>query len=160
MTSATNRPARVGVITDQTGALSFMGTANVNVAKMVIDDINAGGGLLGRPIELFVEDSATDAELARLLEPRAPRPDLRLSAVRKFNDTGLRAGVAIAPVLPGITDSPKQLDALVKAAAEAKARNAFCLGDIERALRPAGAVTMSSNCGEIHSTYYAARRIV
>ncbi len=55
-----SRPARVGLITDQTGALSFMGAANVNLAKMVIDDINARGGLLGRLIELFVADSATD----------------------------------------------------------------------------------------------------
>ena len=62
MTSAINRSARVGLVTDQTGALSFMGIANVNVAKMVIDDINASGGLLGRPVELFVEDSATDDE--------------------------------------------------------------------------------------------------
>ena len=38
--TAINRPARVGVITDQTGALSFMGIANVNLAKMVIEDIN------------------------------------------------------------------------------------------------------------------------
>ena len=50
-----------------------MGIANVNLAKMVIDDINARGGLLGRPIELFVEDSATDdavaeAAAARLVE--------------------------------------------------------------------------------------------
>jgi DNA repair photolyase len=66
-----------------------------------------------------------DVELARLLEPRAPRPDLRLEAVRKFNEAGLRAGVAIAPVLPGITDSPKSLDAVVKAAAEAKAQWIF-----------------------------------
>ena len=64
MTSTINRPARVGLITDQTGALSFMGIANVNVTKMVIDDINARGGLLGRPIELFVEDSATDDDVA------------------------------------------------------------------------------------------------
>ena len=48
--SATGRPARVGIITDQTGPLSFMGIANVNVARMVIDDINARGGLLGRPV--------------------------------------------------------------------------------------------------------------
>ena len=53
-----------GVITDQTGALSFMGIANANVAKMVIDDINARGGLLGRPVELFIEDSATDDSVA------------------------------------------------------------------------------------------------
>jgi DNA repair photolyase len=66
-----------------------------------------------------------DVELARLLEPRAPRPDLRIDAVRKFNEAGLRAGVAIAPVLPGITDLPRSLDAVVKAAAEAKAQWIF-----------------------------------
>jgi ABC-type branched-subunit amino acid transport system substrate-binding protein len=52
-------PIKVGVIADQTGPLSFAGTANANVAKMVIDDINARGGLLGRPIDLILEDSAT-----------------------------------------------------------------------------------------------------
>src|SRR5438874_3484975 len=64
MTTSTHRPARVGVITDQTGPLSSMGVANANVATMVIDDINAAGGLLGHPIELFIEDSATDDDTA------------------------------------------------------------------------------------------------
>ena len=73
MTSTIDRPARVGVITDQTGALSFMGIANVNVAKMVIDDINSRGGLLGRPVELFVEDSATDDDVARAAAATARR---------------------------------------------------------------------------------------
>ena len=50
---------KVGVIADQTGPLSFVGIANANVAKMVIDDINAKGGLLGRQIDLYLEDSAT-----------------------------------------------------------------------------------------------------
>ena len=50
---------KVGVIADQTGPLSFVGIANANVARMVIDDINAQGGLLGRPLELYLEDSAT-----------------------------------------------------------------------------------------------------
>src|SRR5690349_10382610 len=59
-----DRSARVGLVTDQTGALSFMGIANANVARMVVDDINGAGGLLGRPVELFVEDSATDDEVA------------------------------------------------------------------------------------------------
>ena len=36
-----------------------MGTANANVAEMVIDDINAAGGLLGRRVDLYLEDSAT-----------------------------------------------------------------------------------------------------
>jgi branched-chain amino acid transport system substrate-binding protein len=64
MSSSIDRSARVGLVTDQTGALSFMGVANVNVATMVIDDINAHGGLLGRPVELFVQDSATDDDVA------------------------------------------------------------------------------------------------
>src|SRR3984893_11254634 len=70
MTTSLNRPARVGLITDQTGALSFMGIANVNVAKMVIDDINVRGGLLGRPVELFIEDSATDDSVAEAAAAR------------------------------------------------------------------------------------------
>jgi ABC-type branched-subunit amino acid transport system substrate-binding protein len=57
--SASARRIKVGVITDQTGPLSFMGIANANVARMVIDEINAKGGLLGREIELYLEDSET-----------------------------------------------------------------------------------------------------
>src|SRR3954471_2623271 len=71
--SSINRPARVGLITDQTGALSFMGIANVNLASMVIDDMNARGGLLGRPVELYVEDSATDDDIARTAAARLVR---------------------------------------------------------------------------------------
>ena len=56
-------PIKVGVITEQTGALSFMGIANANVARMVVDDINAAGGLLGRPVELLLEDSETIDEV-------------------------------------------------------------------------------------------------
>ncbi len=56
-------PIKVGVITEQTGALSFMGIANANVARMVVNDINAAGGLLGRPVELLLEDSETIDEV-------------------------------------------------------------------------------------------------
>jgi ABC-type branched-subunit amino acid transport system substrate-binding protein len=54
-----SRPIKVGVITDQSGPLSFMGVANANVARMVVDDWNAQGGLLDRPVELYLEDSET-----------------------------------------------------------------------------------------------------
>jgi len=50
---------KVGVIADQTGPLSVMGIANANVARMVVDDINAQGGLLGRKVDLCLEDGAT-----------------------------------------------------------------------------------------------------
>src|SRR5438477_38017 len=45
------RPIKVGVIADQTGPLSVMGLANANVARMVIGDLNAKGGLLGRHVK-------------------------------------------------------------------------------------------------------------
>jgi ABC-type branched-subunit amino acid transport system substrate-binding protein len=57
-------PIKVGVIADLTGPLSFVGLANANVARMVIGDINAKGGLLGRHVELHLEDSATDDAVA------------------------------------------------------------------------------------------------
>ena len=76
MTQPIDRPARVGLITDQTGALSFMGIANVNLTRMVIDDINAKGGLLGRPIELFIEDSATDDDVAQAAAARLVAADV------------------------------------------------------------------------------------
>jgi DNA repair photolyase len=66
-----------------------------------------------------------DTELARILEPRAPRPDLRLEAVRKLNEAGVPAGVICAPVVPGITDNPKDLEALVRATKEAGGRYIF-----------------------------------
>lgn len=60
-----------------------------------------------------------NTKLARILEPRAPRPDLRLQAVSKLVQAGLNAGVICAPVLPGITDSQAALDKLVRATKEA-----------------------------------------
>ena len=66
--------------------------------------------------------TTTNTDLARILEPRAPRPDLRLMAVRKLTEAGIHAGINCAPVLPGITDSPADLQKVARAAAEAGAR--------------------------------------
>jgi urea transport system substrate-binding protein len=73
--SASARPIKVGVLTDQTGALSFMGVANANVAKMVIDDINANGGLLGRNVELYLEDSETTDSVGEAKAMKLVRQD-------------------------------------------------------------------------------------
>ena len=63
-TTSVGRSIKVGVITDLSAALSFVGIANANVAKMVINDINAKGGLLERQIDLHLEDSATTDSVA------------------------------------------------------------------------------------------------
>ncbi|HEY1776936.1 MAG TPA: substrate-binding protein [Solirubrobacteraceae bacterium] len=61
---SSSEPIKVGVIADQTGPLSIVGQANANVVRMVAGDINAKGGLLGRPLELYLEDGATDDGVA------------------------------------------------------------------------------------------------
>jgi branched-chain amino acid transport system substrate-binding protein len=66
---------KVGVIADQTGDLSPMGCAQANTATMVIDEINASGGVLGRPVELILEDSASDDELAAIKAAKLVRDD-------------------------------------------------------------------------------------
>lgn len=57
-----------------------------------------------------------DAGLARVLEPRAPRPDLRLATVRLLSEAGIAVGVFPNPVMPLITDQEPRLSALAKAA--------------------------------------------
>jgi branched-chain amino acid transport system substrate-binding protein len=74
-TAPLGRPIKVGVIADQTGPLSFMGVADANVARMVIDDINAGGGLLGQPIELHLTDSETTDSAAEACATKLVQED-------------------------------------------------------------------------------------
>ena len=57
-------PIKVGIATDLTGPIGFAGQANANIARMVVDQINNGGGVLGRPIELYVEDTASNESVA------------------------------------------------------------------------------------------------
>jgi ABC-type branched-subunit amino acid transport system substrate-binding protein len=57
-------PIKVGIATDLTGAIGYAGNANANVAKMVVKDINNAGGILGRPLELFIEDTASNESVA------------------------------------------------------------------------------------------------
>lgn len=78
-----------------------------------------------------------DAALARKLEPRAPRPDLRLCAVKQLRENGITTGVLCAPVLPGITDSEAAIDGVARRAAAAGANffaaNALFLKPCSRA---------------------------
>jgi DNA repair photolyase len=76
-------------------------------------------------ITIHLTITTLNTDLARKLEPRAPRPDLRLDAVRKLNENGVRAAVICAPVLPGITDCAADLEALVAAAAQAGAKYVY-----------------------------------
>jgi DNA repair photolyase len=60
-------------------------------------------------------------DLARKLEPRSPTPEARVRALARLRQAGLDAGINCMPVLPGITDNPSDLEALVKKVSEAGA---------------------------------------
>jgi DNA repair photolyase len=60
-------------------------------------------------------------ELARRIEPRAPTPESRVRALARLTEAGIDAGINCMPVLPGITDNPSDLEALVKRVSEAGA---------------------------------------
>jgi DNA repair photolyase len=62
-----------------------------------------------------------DRALARRVEPRAPTPESRLRAVARLSESDVDVGVNCMPVLPGITDDPRALEALVRHVADAGA---------------------------------------
>jgi DNA repair photolyase len=79
---------------------------------------------LGERHEVTVDVSVAtaDARLARRLELRSPVPAARLKALRRLIEGGVRAGILLAPILPGITDDREGLSRLMAQAKEAGAR--------------------------------------
>jgi DNA repair photolyase len=91
-------------------------------SDLVVRDLDllreiARGNVLG--VNLTI--TTLDEKLARLLEPRAPRPELRLEAVRKLSAAGICCSVFPNPIMPGLTDGDRALDRLAKAARDAGA---------------------------------------
>jgi DNA repair photolyase len=62
-----------------------------------------------------------DEEAWRATEPHTPHPKARLEAVAALKERGVGSGVLIAPLMPGINDSPEQVEPLVRLAREAGA---------------------------------------
>jgi DNA repair photolyase len=101
--------------------------------------------LLLRDLDLFVELAETagfsanlsigtlDEEVWRRSEPGTPHPKARMAAVKQLVAAGIPCGILMAPILPGISDSPEQLKAVVRAAADAGASH---LTPITLHLRP------------------------
>jgi len=92
-------------------------------SNQVVRDIDVLSRIAERSaLYLNITVTTLRSRLARLLEPRAPRPDLRLTAVRQLRDAGLMVGVSAAPLLPGITDREGDLEAVAAAAKESGAQ--------------------------------------
>jgi DNA repair photolyase len=94
----------------------------VTKSTLVVRDIDLLQRIAKRNrITINMTITTLDTRLARILEPRAPRPDLRLAALQRLRDAGLRAGVLCCPLMPGITDSYAAVDRVAAGASKADA---------------------------------------
>jgi DNA repair photolyase len=96
--------------------------------------------LIGRDIDVLTEAAGRtevhaalsigclDADVWRATEPHAANPLRRMETVAQLNDAGIPCAVMVAPVLPGISDRPEQLEAVVRAAVEAGATSVSGIG--------------------------------
>jgi ABC-type branched-subunit amino acid transport system substrate-binding protein len=77
-------PIKMGIATDITGPIAGAGNADWQVAQFTVEQINKDGGILGQPIELYLEDTASDPKIAvgnvrRLIQER--RVDVVLGGI-------------------------------------------------------------------------------
>ncbi len=93
---------------------------------LILRDLHLLGAINRRHrFSVHLTVTTTDERLARLLEPKAPPPAKRLAAISELARAGIHVGVNLMPILPGITDSPRSLDAVARAAAQAGARSLY-----------------------------------
>lgn len=94
----------------------------VTKSTLIVRDIDLLQAIAAHnSLTLNLTVTTMDTRLARILEPRAPRPDLRMDAVRRLRAAGLTAGVLCCPLLPGITDTMPALESVAQAAKAADA---------------------------------------
>jgi DNA repair photolyase len=106
-------------------------------SPLVVRDIDVLQGLARvATASVSISIATLDERLAREIEPTVAPPRQRLRAVRMLADAGIHVNVALAPVLPHITDTPESIEAVVHAAREAGAakvwHNTLYLHDITR----------------------------
>ena len=110
-------------ILEEMARLRGLSVSITTKSNLVVRDVDVLRRIAERSeISINLTITTPKTRLAALLEPRAPRPDLRFAAVRELRAAGLAAGVFAMPVLPGLTDSQEDLEALARAARDADAR--------------------------------------
>jgi len=100
-----------------------MSISIITKSNQIVRDIDVLKQIAARSsLQIDITVTTLRPRLARLLEPRAPQPRLRLAAVKELREAGLAVGVSASPLLPGITDGEGELEAVAAAAKEAGAQ--------------------------------------
>jgi DNA repair photolyase len=91
----------------------------VTKSRLITRDIDLLSEIARRNhLVVHITITTPDAHLARILEPRAPRPDLRFAAVKKLREAGITTGIMSSPLMPGINDSEEAIDRMARLSAK------------------------------------------
>jgi DNA repair photolyase len=94
----------------------------VSKSPLALRDLELLQALASGPgFQAFMSVPTLDERAWRETEPHTPSPRARLEAVRKMNEAGVPAGVLIAPLMPGINDTPEEVAEIVRLADDAGA---------------------------------------
>jgi DNA repair photolyase len=113
------------------GCLEALGAARspitlITRGPLVVRDLDVLATASTRAeVRVSISIATLDRELSTRLEPGVAPPRQRLRAIRTLTDAGVAAGVALAPVLPGLTDGPRAMAAVLGAARDAGATHAW-----------------------------------
>ena len=113
------------------GCLEALGEARtpfsiITRGPLVVRDVDVLADAARRcDVMVSVSVATMDEKLATWLEPGVAPPRQRMRAIRFLTEAGIRAGVALAPVLPGLTDDTRGMAAVLGAAREAGATHAW-----------------------------------
>ncbi|HYY53781.1 MAG TPA: radical SAM protein [Candidatus Dormibacteraeota bacterium] len=89
----------------------------VTKSAMIVRDADLLAALSGHTdVRVYFSIGSVDPDVARRAEPQAPPPDKRLEGLRRLRERGVRAGVLLAPILPGLSDSEESMEAVALAA--------------------------------------------
>jgi len=88
----------------------------ITKSSLISHDINLLSQLRKKhDITVYISLITTDPEIIRLFEARSPLPHVRLKTLQQLTNAGINAGLIVAPVLPGITDTVPRVSALLRA---------------------------------------------
>jgi DNA repair photolyase len=106
------------------GALKILSDADFPVSIQTKSNLILRDMDLIRPekFDVGVTITTTDPDLARKIEPRASPPDARAQVLEEFSSRGVETWLFLGPIIPGITDSEKNLEEVITAASRSGSR--------------------------------------
>jgi DNA repair photolyase len=110
----------LGALADFENPLSILTKSTLILRDL--DELRRLDAAAGATVSMSV--GTLDERVRRVVEPGTPPGKRRLEVLARFADAGIRTGVLVAPILPGLTDGEDHLDEVLSACAAAGVESA------------------------------------